>query len=139
MSHYTENAIVDQWFRTRTVAKPTHLYVGLLVAGVEVSGGAYARVQNDPLDTHWTATQGGTSGNSSGTSGQTTNAVVLTFPAPVGADWGLINEVVIYDASTSGNEIARGLLANTILVKAGDQAPRFNPGDIVVTVSVPAV
>ncbi len=134
MSAYLENKLVDHIFRTASFAKPTHLYVALMVAGVEVSGGSYARVQNDALDTHWTATQGGTSGNSSGSGGATTNAVVLTYPAPT-ADWGLIDEVVIYDASTSGNEIGRGPLVNTILVKAGDQAPRFNPGEIVVTVS----
>lgn len=132
-SNFLENAIVDQWFRTRTVAKPTHLYIALTVAGVEVTGGAYARVQNDASDTNWTATQGGTSGNSSGSSGQTSNAVVLTFPAPT-ADWGLIDGCAVYDDPTAGNQIGTGTLVDTVLVRAGDAAPRFQVGALTVTV-----
>lgn len=133
-SSYLQNAVIDQWFRTRTVAKPTHLYVALTVAGVEVAGASYARVQNDPLDTNWTATQGGTSGNSTGTSGKTTNAVTLTYPAPL-EDWGLVDGVAIYDAASSGNLIGTGSLTLPALIKAGDQAPSFAPGTMEVTVA----
>src|SRR4051812_27504148 len=103
-SDYLENLIVDAIFRTRAFAKPAALWVALFTAapsdvggGTEVAGGGYGRVNLPPLDTNWAATQGGVSGNSSGTGGQTSNAVAITYPAP-SANWGTITHFAIFDA-----------------------------------------
>jgi len=133
-SDYLENLIIDHLFRTRTFAKPTALWVALFTAapsdaggGTEVSGGAYARVNLAPLDTNWTATQGGTSGNSSGTGGLTSNAVAVAFPAPT-ANWGTVSHFGIFDASSGGNLIIWDALTAPRPVYSGDPAPTFAVG-----------
>src|SRR5579862_7350931 len=106
MSKFFFNKLIDHIFRTATMAKPSHLYLALFLtnpnidgSGTEVSGGSYARVQLDPLDTNYLATQGGTSGASSGSTGSTSNAVAFTFPSPT-ADWGVIGFWGVFDASS---------------------------------------
>ena len=85
-SDYLENKLIDHLFRAGTFAKPTALWVALFTGspadaggGTEVTGGSYARVNLAPSDTNWRATQGGTTGASSGSSGTTANAVVITL------------------------------------------------------------
>lgn len=129
LSNYMENAWIDMLFRTATYAKPSTIYIALFTTtptpaggGVEVSGGSYARAALNPLNTNWLATQGGTTGVSSGTSGQTKNAVAITFPAPT-ADWGTIVAFGIFDAITAGNLVIFGSFATSKVVSNGDQAP----------------
>jgi len=137
-----ENKLVDHLFRSATFAKPAALWVALFTAptsdaggAAEVAGGGYARVNLPPLDTNWTATQGGTGGVSSGTGGQTTNAVAITFPAP-SADWGLVTHMAFFDAPTGGTPLpAWAPLTTPRDIKAGDPAPRFPAGAIAVTVA----
>lgn len=128
MSDYLQNKLIDHLFRAATFSKPSAIYVGLYTAtpndaggGTEVSGGSYARQNLAPSDTNWLATQGGTSGNSSGTSGQTKNAVAITFPAPT-ADWGVITSYGIFDGLT-GNLLLYGNFTASKTVSNGDQAP----------------
>lgn len=109
ITDFTENLYVDHEFRGASYTKPTVQAVALFIAapsdtggGTEVSGGSYARVALNPSNTNWTSTQGGTSGASTGTSGITTNAIAVTFPAP-SANWGTVVAVGIFDATTSGN------------------------------------
>lgn len=139
-SDYLENKIIDHLFRAATWAKPTTLYVALFTSapsdsggGTEVTGGSYARVPLNPSDTNWTATQGGTSGNSSGTGGQTSNAVAITYPAPT-ADWGVITHWAICDAITAGNRIVWDALTASRTVLNGDGAPSFAIGALSITV-----
>ena len=115
-SDYLENKLIDHLFRTATFAKPTGLYLALFTAapsdaagGTEVSGGSYARVNLAPSDTNWKATQGGTSGNSSGTGGATANAAAITFPAPT-ANWGSVTHFGIFDAASAGHLLLWGAL-----------------------------
>lgn len=146
LTDYGENYWIDHMFRTRTLSKPTHWYVGLFTAGptdagggTEVTGGSYARVDLAPLDANWTATQGGTSGNSSGTSGLTSNALAITFPAPT-ANWGTVTHYGLFDASTGGNLWVWDLLTTdgttpaprTIL--SGDPAPQFAVGALQISI-----
>jgi len=138
---FLENLIVDHLFRTRTWTKPTHQWVALFTAapsdaggGTEVTGGSYARVDLAPLDANWTATQGGTSGNSTGTTGQVTNAVAITYPAPT-ADWGSIGWFAIMDASTAGNMLIWDALTAARTVLNGDPAPSFAVGSLKITVA----
>jgi hypothetical protein len=139
-SDFLENLIVDHLFRTRTWAKPTALYMALYTAapsdsggGTEVTGGSYSRINLPPLDTNWTATQGGTSGNSSGSTGFTANALAITFPAPT-ANWGTITHFAILDASSGGNLWIWDALTASRTVLSGDPAPSFAIGQLQITV-----
>jgi hypothetical protein len=139
-SDYLENAIVDHLFRTRTFAKPAALYLALFTAapsdaggGTEVAGGGYARVNLAPLDTNWTATQGGTSGNSSGSGGVTANAVAVAFAAPT-ANWGTVTHFGVFDAASAGNLLIWDALAAPRTLLSGDPAPSFPIGALQITV-----
>lgn len=140
-TNYLENKIADHLFRATSYSKPAALYIGLFTAapsdtggGTEVTGGSYARVVRSPSDTNWTATQGGTTGASSGTGGQVTNASIVTFPAPT-ATWGTVTHFGIFDASTSGNLLFYGALTSSRLISNGDGAPSFAAGTLTVTVA----
>ena len=132
LTDYGENYLIDHLFRTRTLAKPTAWYVALFTAapsdaggGTEVSSGSYARVNLAPADANWAATQGGVSGNSSGTGGQTSNAAVVTFPAP-SADWGAVTHWGLCDASSGGNLWFAAPLATARVILNGDPPPSFD-------------
>ena len=134
-SDYLENQLIDHIFRAGTFTKPTVLAIGLFTAapsdaggGTEVSGGSYARVQRDPSDTNWTATQGGTTGASSGTSGHTDNAAAITFPAPT-ANWGLVTHWGLFDATSGGNLLLWGALTISKTINNGDPAPSIPTGE----------
>ena len=140
-SDYLENKLIDHVFRSASFTKPTGLFIALFTGaptdaggGVEVTGGAYARVNLAPLDTNWKATQGGTSGVSSGTGGQTSNAVAITFPAPT-ANWGSVTHFGIFDAASGGNLIIWDALTAARTILSGDPAPSFAVDALTVTVS----
>lgn len=134
MSDYLENQIVDHLFRGATFAKPASLFFGLLTAapsdsggGTEVTGGSYARVSVSPSNSNFNGTHGSTTGASSGTGGNITNAVAITFPTPT-ANWGVVSHFGVYDASSGGNLLFHGALANSKTVNNGDAAPSFPAG-----------
>ena len=121
-----EGQIRAHVFRTASFTKPTQLHAALFTAapgetggGTEVSGGAYARVQRDPLDANWTA--------ASATDGLTDNAADITFPAPT-ANWGTVSHTALHDASTAGNMLFYGALDQSKTVNNGDAAPKFPTG-----------
>jgi hypothetical protein len=137
---YLENLIIDHIFRTATFTKPTALYLALFTAapsdsggGTEVTGGSYARVNLAPLNANWTATQGGTTGASSGSGGQTSNALAITFPAPT-ANWGTVTHFAIMDASSGGNMLIWDALTASRTILSGDPAPSFAVGALQITV-----
>ena len=139
-SDYLENKLIDHLFRTATFAKPAGLYVALFTAapsdaagGTEVTGGAYARVNLAPLDTNWKATQGGTSGASSGTGGLTANAVAITYPAPT-ANWGTVTHFGIFDAPSGGNLLIWDALTAPRTIINGDPAPAFAVDQLAITI-----
>lgn len=109
---------------------PSTLYFGLSKTAVvlgsptatEPGSGAYARVGKARNTTNFGET---------GDSGYIfSNKAAIAFPSPVGADWGLLTWLVVYDASTSGNIIAAAPLNKPVYVRDGDQAPTFLPGAI---------
>lgn len=132
LSNYLENNIIDYVLRGQTFTPPSTLYVGLFTSapsdtggGTEVSGGSYARVSIASSLVNWAGTQGaGTTTASSGTSGTTSNNIVISFPTPT-ANWGTITHVALFDASTSGNMIIYGALSTSKTVNNGDAAPSF--------------
>jgi hypothetical protein len=91
-----------------------------------VSGGSYARVQRDPSDSNWTG--------ASSTDGLTDNAADITFPTPT-ANWGTITHFAIFDASSSGNMLFHGALAQSKTVNNGDPAPKFVTGALDITLA----
>jgi len=141
LTDFGENKLIDFLFRAASLSKPTTWYVALFTTatsdaggGTEVTGGSYARVQRDPADGNWNATQGGISGNSSGTGGLTDNVAALTFPAPT-ANWGVITHFALFDASTSGNMWLHGALTTPKTVNNGDPAPSFPAGTLDITIA----
>ena len=144
MSNYLRNQIADHVFRTATYAKPAAVYLGLFTAAPTAAGGgtevtptasAYVRQNLPPLDTNWLATQGGTTGASSGTGGLTKNAVAITFPVPT-ADWGTVGAPIthygIFDGLT-GNLLFFGAFTASKVVLNGDQAPIVAVNGLTVT------
>lgn len=133
-SDFTENMIVEAYFRGGSWTPPTNIYVALCTAATtdadtgstitEVSGGSYARVQIDPGSSNWTAT--------SGTDGITGNASTLTYPIAT-ADWGDVSHIALCDASSGGNLLFHGALSATRTVSNGDVVS-FNAGSLAVTV-----
>jgi hypothetical protein len=138
LSYYLENKFVDHVFRNTAFAMPTTVYVALYTAaptdaggGTEVTGGSYARKQVGPSTTAWTATQGGTAGASSGTTGTTTNAADAIFNPPT-ANWGVVTSFGIFDAATSGNLLMWAALSAPKTVNSGDAPPKFVTGALTV-------
>ena len=136
---YLENKWIDHTFRGIAWPMPTILAVGLFTAapsdaggGTEVAGGGYARAALNPSATNWTNTQASGTGASSGTGGQTSNAVVVTFPAPTGA-WGVATHWGIFDALTGGNPLYVAPLTTPKTINSGDPAPTFPVGALTVT------
>jgi hypothetical protein len=138
-SDFLENKLVDHIFRNTAYTMPTTIYVSLFTAaptdaggGTEVTGGSYARVQVGPSTTAWNATQGGTSGASSGTGGVTANAADTVFPTPT-ANWGTVTHFGIHDAVSAGNLLLWAPLTASKTVNNGDAAPKFLSGALTVT------
>jgi hypothetical protein len=127
MSDYLENKLVDQLFRGQTAPTTTTLYVGLLTAapsdsggGTEVSGGSYARVAVTSSLANWAGTQtAGSTAASSGSGGQTSNNVAITFPTPA-ATWGTVTHFGIYDATSGGNLMFWGALTIAKTINQAD-------------------
>ena len=140
MSDFLENEIIDHIFRTGTYTAPTVIAVALFTAapsdsggGTEVATGSYARVSVGASDTDWNATQGGTSGDSSGTGGLTDNASDITFPTAT-ASWGTVTHVGIFDATSGGNLLFHGTLTASKTVDNGDTF-KFTAGDLDITLA----
>jgi hypothetical protein len=138
-SDYLENKIIDHIFRGLPYTAPAAIAIGLLSAaatdaggGTEFSGGGYARAALSPSATNWTNTQASGSGASTGTGGATSNAVAVAFPTPSGA-WGVATHFGIYDAPTAGNLLYAAPLTAPKTINAGDAAPSFPIGSLVVT------
>lgn len=131
-----ENLLVDHIFRAATWSKPASVNIALYTAapgetggGTEVSGGSYARVQHGPADADWKGTHGTTTGASSGTSGQVSNASVITFATP-SANWGSVVAIGIFAATTL---YYYGNLTTAKTVNNGDAAPTFPTDALTVT------
>lgn len=151
-SDFLENKLIDFLFRGQALgitgasagagSGPSTLYIALYTAnpsdtggGTQVSGGSYARVAVTSSLANWSGTQGaGTTVASSGTGGNISNNITITFPAPT-ANWGVITGFGIFDASTGGNLIIWSPLDTPKTVNAGDAAPAFPPGSLQITVA----
>jgi hypothetical protein len=139
MSDFLENRLVDQIFRGQSAPTTTTLHVGLLTAapsdsggGTEVSGGSYARVAVSSSLANWAGTQAAASTTAStGTSGQTSNNVAITFPTPT-AGWGTVTHFGIYDAASGGNLLFHGALTIAKTINQADTVT-FPPASLSIT------
>lgn len=148
-----ENSYIDWFFRAQALGisgasagagtGPSTLYIGLFTAapsdtpgsGTEVSGGNYSRASVPSSLANWAGTQGaGTTTVSTGSSGTTSNNNPITFPAPTGANWGVVTHFGIFDASSGGNLLYWGALNVAKTVNNGDSAPLFAAGSLSVQV-----
>lgn len=135
LSDYLENKLIDYLLRGQAFTAPATVYVGLLTSaptdaggGVEVTGGAYARVAVSSSLANWAGTQAAASTvASSGTSGTTSNNAAITFPAPT-ANWGSVTHIGIYDAASAGNLLIWSALTVAKTINNGDAAPSFAAG-----------
>jgi hypothetical protein len=115
------------------------LQTGAFAAGslVEASYGSYARASYAPGATQWTATQGGDSGASTGTTGETQNVAAITFPGPTSAQAGQIGGCFIADGATVGagnsNVLFTAVLTAPKTINNGDAAPNFPAGAFTLT------
>lgn len=147
-SDYLENKIIDWFFRGVSFTPPTHLYIGLFTVAltdasvspftneVSNSGTNYARVDLAPSTSNWAATNGPTTTTnpSSGTGGQTSNNIAITFNTP-SASWGTVVAFGIFDAATwqGGNLLYWGDLTVPKTISANDAAPSFAISQLVIT------
>lgn len=131
-SDYLEAKVLDAVFGQTALPAIGTTYVALYTAnpgdasasGTEVSGGSYARVAVTNNTTNWPA--------ASGTSPTAkSNGVAITFAAPT-ANWGVVTGFAIYDALTTGNELAWGTLSVSKTINNGDAAPSFAIGALVI-------
>jgi hypothetical protein len=90
------------------------VYIGLRVAGTEVSQAGYSRQAVSKASGSWAAPSG---------SGTRTidNAAVISF-GPAGANWGTVDEVGIWDATSGGNLLYVATLAASKTINTGDSA-----------------
>lgn len=133
---YLEVQIGTHLLRTGSWTKPSAIWVALFTTipnddgtgGVEVGGSrGYARIQHGPSDATWTAPT---------TSGIFANIGVIQFGAPITTNWGTITSFGLYNASTGGDLLAKGLFTGgtTVIVNVGDPAPAFADGTLTVTI-----
>jgi hypothetical protein len=114
-SNYLTDGILNVFRGTAyPLANTGSVYIGLRVAGTEVSAGGYARQAVSKAAGSWAAPSG------SGTR-LIDNAALISF-GPATANWGTVDEVAIYDASTGGNLLYVGSLTASKTINSGDSA-----------------
>src|SRR5574337_1092901 len=126
-SNFLRNKIIDWFHRQQSYAPPNTVYIELCataptpsVAGLALVGSGYGRVAIANSLANWAGTQAdGSTGVSSGTSGTTSNNVVIDYGiAP--ANWGTAAYWEMYDAVSGGNRLIYGEIVNGV----GDPTPR---------------
>ena len=119
----TYETLVLKWaFNADAVTRPTAWYLGLFTSdpgeasgGTEVSGGSYVREAVSFAVTGDTAT----------------NSTAIEWPVAT-ATWGTITHIAIFDALTSGTQIAYAALTNAKTIASGDVL-RISSGELDVT------
>lgn len=132
-TNFLEELIGDHALRTATWTKPPAVWLGLIITVtdledgdvVEVSGGAYARVQVGPDDADWNAPIY--------TDKTFRNAGPVTFPEP-SADWTTGGDQIVafglWDAEENGQLLLVGDLASPRTVLGSDPSPVFATGEL---------
>jgi len=136
-----QNKIVDAPLRGVPLVMPPVFYVALVttegvtnaMAGVEIVGGAYARVPVPNSLATWSGTQGaGSTGVSTGISAESANNQAIVFPVPT-ENWGTIQGYELWDAAVNGFRWLYDSLSIPKTVSVGDPAPEFPAGAFVIS------
>ena len=122
-SNTYETNVLTWTFTSDAVTRPTAWYLGLFTANpdedgsgaTEISGSGYAR-----KSVAFTV-----SGNLA------TNSAAVEFDVATGS-WGTISHVAVFDASSSGNQIAYAALTTSKAITT-DDVLRFPAGDVDIT------
>lgn len=121
-SNEFETRVLQWTFTTGSPTRPTAWYIGLFTdnpgeaqGGTEVSGNGYARE----------AVTFTVSGDTA------TNNAAIEFDVATG-NWGTITHIAVYDALTSGNQIAYAALTASKTIETGDVL-RIPSGDLDIT------
>jgi hypothetical protein len=123
LSTYSKNALLSHVTNKAAYTPAATHYAGAFISGVEVTGNGYARASATNNTTTWPNTVGRV--KSSG--------AAFTFPAASGGDWGVVDEIRLFDASSGGNELARHTLSATQNVVNGGSPLTIASGAITVT------
>tara|TARA_R110000824_G_scaffold358374_2_gene545887 strand:+ start:3403 stop:3807 length:405 start_codon:yes stop_codon:yes gene_type:complete len=130
LSAYSELKVLDLLFKNTAYATPT-AYIGLFTSdptdsasGTEASGSGYARIRVDNKMSSATA---------NADNSQITNSSAITFAAASGGAFGTITHIGIFDASSSGNLTAHGVLAASKVISDGDTF-QINASGLVITI-----
>jgi hypothetical protein len=110
LSAYARNGLMDHLLGVSTFSPPATIYAAAFVAGVEVTGNGYSRA----------AITNNTTNFPNASSRAKTNGEDIVFDTATGGNWGAIDEIRFFDASTDGNELARDTLTGTQQVDDGD-------------------
>ena len=123
-SNTYETNVLTWTFTTGAVTRPTAWYIGLFTSdpgeaqgGTEVSGGSYVREAVTFTVSGETAT----------------NSAASEWPVAT-ANWGTITHIAVYDASTSGTQIAYAALTSSKTISTGDVL-RIPAGDLDITLN----
>ncbi|MHB8520732.1 MAG: phage tail fiber protein [Limisphaerales bacterium] len=127
-SDFLENALLDHVLGATLYVPPTSVWVALYTTaptdaggGVEVSGGAYTRIQINNTPTNWP-------GASAGVKSQTYDVLW----AVATADWGTVVALAIFDAASGGNMLYWATVNTPKPVFNGDTA-KIAGGQLIVT------
>lgn len=142
MTDYLANKMIDLLWRAQSFSWAATNYVRLVTStptnaagGVEVSGGAYARVALAASLAALSGTQAsGSTSASSGTSGRSSNNAALTYAVPT-ANWGTVTHMELMDALTAGNRLFWAALGTPKTINLGALAPRFDANTLGFTVA----
>lgn len=109
------DAVLNHEFRTATIAKDANIYVGLLIAGVELTPGVggYARFALAVADAQWTAPA------TSGGNRTISNTQVWSFGTAT-TNLGTPDGYAYYSASTGGTMRRRGTIGSPRAILSGD-------------------
>ena len=129
-SDYVENQILNCYLNQTNITAPSNIYLGLFTSapsdaggGTEVSGTGFTRIE---ITDKFSA--------ASGTGGSlSSNADITGFTAD-GGDWGEVNSIGIFDASTSGNLLFYTALDSSATVNNGASF-QISSGNLTVTVA----
>lgn len=121
-SNEFETRVLQWTFTTGSPTRPTAWYIGLFTdnpgeaqGGTEIVGNAYVRK----------AVTFTVSGDTA------TNSGAVEFDVATG-NWGTISHIAVYDAETSGNQIAYAALTASKTIETGDVL-RIPAGDLDIT------
>jgi hypothetical protein len=130
LSSFAEIKVLDLLFRNTAYTAP-NAYMGLFTSdptdsasGTEVAGNGYARVQ---IDNKMAAATTGVDNST------IVNNADITFPTATGGAFGTVTHIGIFDASTSGNLLAHGILTEEKIISDGDTF-EIKSGSLVISI-----